>query len=104
MVNNFQYKIYLPIFVAVNIILSSVKTDSINTDNSMKNDLKFGVVKFYNEDKGFGYIIDEDSQDEIFVYEEGLIDEVYDGDDVKYHIKDTRKGFEAYDVKLRYKY
>ena len=64
-------------------------------------DLKYGVIKFYNEDKGFGYIVDESSKDEIFVYEEGLVDEVYDKDSVQYYIKDTRKGFEAYDVRLR---
>lgn len=101
MVNNFQYKIYLPIFVAVNLILCSVKTDSLNTQNTMKNDLKYGVVKFYNEEQGFGYIIDEESRDEIFVYEDGLIDEIYDNDEVQYYKRDTRKGYEAFDVRLR---
>jgi len=100
MLYNFQYKIYLPIFVALNIFLSTnIITDTINIEE-MK-DYKNGVVKYYNEEKGFGYIIDGESKDELFVYEEGIIDEISDNDDVRYHIRNTRKGYEAFDVRLR---
>jgi len=71
-----------------------------------------GVVRFYNEDKGFGYIIDNETGDDLFVYEGGLIDEIYgecdslknplkDNDNVKYNVRNTRKGLEAYNVRLR---
>ena len=60
-----------------------------------------GKVKFYNENKGFGYIVDNNSKDELFVYEEGLIDEIDDLDIVVYQIRNTRKGLEAYNVKLK---
>jgi len=60
-----------------------------------------GVVKFYNENKGFGYIVDDLTNDELFVYEEGTIDEFTDNEIVSYNIRDTRKGLEAYDVRLK---
>ena len=60
-----------------------------------------GVVKFYNEDKGFGYITDNNTKNELYVYEECLIDEIYNNDVVIYEIRDTRKGLEAFNVKIK---
>ena len=94
----FHYRNYLLIFVALNAPLST-NNNLTNIEETMEYD--YGTVKFYNEDKGFGYIVDNNSKDELFVYEEGLIDEIYDDDFVKYNTRDTRKGLEAYDVRLR---
>ncbi len=57
-----------------------------------------GVVKFYNESKGYGYIVSKG--EEYYVYEEGLIDEINKGDRVVFDVRDTRKGLEAYNVRL----
>ena len=35
-----------------------------------------GTVKFFNESKGFGFIIDDESKTEYFVHVTGLIDEI----------------------------
>ncbi|WP_339752935.1 cold shock domain-containing protein, partial [Algoriphagus aquimarinus] len=32
-----------------------------------------GTVKFYNEAKGFGFIVDDESQSEVFVHATGLV-------------------------------
>ena len=58
-----------------------------------------GTVKFYNEAKGFGFIVDDDSQSEIFVHATGLIDKVAQNDTVSYDIKDGKKGQNAVNVK-----
>lgn len=58
-----------------------------------------GTVKFYNEAKGFGFIVDDDSQSEIFVHATGLIDKVAQNDKVSYDIKDGKKGPNAINVK-----
>ncbi len=58
-----------------------------------------GTVKFYNEAKGFGFIVDDDSQSEIFVHATGLIDKVAQNDKVSYDIKDGKKGQNAVNVK-----
>jgi CspA family cold shock protein len=58
-----------------------------------------GTVKFYNEAKGFGFIVDDDSQSEVFVHATGLIDKVAQNDKVSYDIKDGKKGPNAINVK-----
>ena len=56
-----------------------------------------GVVKYYNEEKGFGYIIFQN--DEVFVYEAFIIDEIKTGDHVLFDLRNTRKGYEAINVR-----
>ena len=59
-----------------------------------------GTVKFFNDSKGFGFIIDEETQKEYFVHVSGLIDEIRENDDVVYEIMEGRKGLNAVNVKL----
>jgi CspA family cold shock protein len=59
-----------------------------------------GTVKFFNETKGFGFIIDEESKKEYFVHVSGLIDEVKEGDDVEFELSEGRKGLNAVNVKV----
>jgi cold shock protein len=58
-----------------------------------------GVVKFFNNVKGFGFIIDGESQKEVFVHSSGLIDEIRQNDQVSFLIKDGKKGPNAVDVR-----
>ena len=58
-----------------------------------------GTVKFFNESKGFGFIIQNDSNNEYFVHVSGLIDEVKEGDNVEFELQDGRKGLNAVNVK-----
>ena len=62
--------------------------------------MKKGTVKFFNESKGFGFIVDEETQTEYFVHVSGLIDEIKEGDEVEYDLKEGRKGLNAVDVKV----
>jgi CspA family cold shock protein len=62
--------------------------------------MKKGTVKFFNESKGFGFIIDDESKTEYFVHVSGLIDEVQEGDSVEYDLKEGRKGLNANNVKV----
>lgn len=59
-----------------------------------------GTVKFFNSTKGFGFIKEEESGEEFFVHVSGLIDEVKDGDNVEFEVKEGRKGLNAVDVKV----
>lgn len=58
-----------------------------------------GTVKFFNESKGFGFIIDDQSQTEYFTHVSGLIDEIREGDQVEFELKEGRKGLNAVDVR-----
>ena len=43
-----------------------------------------GVVKFFNETKGFGFIIDSETSKEYFVHVSGLVDKVKENDEVEF--------------------
>ena len=57
-----------------------------------------GTVKFYDDTKGFGFIVADDNQEEIFVHQTGLIHEIQEGDRVQFNIKAGKKGPNAVDV------
>jgi cold shock protein len=62
--------------------------------------MKTGVIKFYNETKGFGFITDDATGNEIFVHITGLIDQpVRQGDKVSFDVSEGRKGPNAINVK-----
>ncbi len=58
-----------------------------------------GTVKFFNETKGFGFIVEAETEKEHFVHVTGLIDEIKEGDEVEFELKEGRKGLNAVDVK-----
>jgi len=58
-----------------------------------------GTVKFFNDAKGFGFVIDEESKKEYFVHVSGLIDEIKEGDEVEFELSEGKKGLNAVDVK-----
>ena len=59
-----------------------------------------GTVKFYNEAKGFGFIVDNSSNEEIFVHSSGLIDIIREGDQVTFDTEIGKKGMNAVNVKI----
>lgn len=54
----------------------------------------------YNQVKGYGYIIESASGQEIFVHVTGLIDEIREGDTVTFNMARGKKGMNAVDVRL----
>lgn len=62
--------------------------------------MKKGTVKFFNESKGFGFIIEEGSNEEHFVHVSGLVDEIREGDNVEFELKEGKKGLNAVNVKV----
>ena len=62
--------------------------------------MKNGTVKFFNESKGFGFIIEDDSKQEHFVHISGLIDEIKEGDAVEFELQEGKKGLNAVNVKV----
>jgi len=58
-----------------------------------------GTVKFFNEEKGFGFIKHDDSNKETFVHANGLIDQIEQNDKVSFDVQEGRKGLNAVNVK-----
>jgi len=59
-----------------------------------------GTVKFFNTTKGFGFIVEEGSSREHFVHVSGLIDEIREGDEVEFDLKEGKKGLNAVNVRV----
>jgi cold shock protein len=58
-----------------------------------------GKVKFFNETKGFGFIVTDDSNQEVFVHATGLVDKIRQNDSVSFEVTDGKKGLNAINVK-----
>ena len=59
-----------------------------------------GTVKFFNDSKGFGFITEEGADKDHFVHISGLIDEIREGDEVEFELKEGNKGLNAVNVKV----
>jgi len=59
-----------------------------------------GTVKFFNETKGFGFIVEEGSNREHFVHVSGLMDEIRENDEVEFDLEEGKKGLNAVNVKV----
>ena len=59
-----------------------------------------GIVKFFNEAKGFGFIIDSDTNEKIFFHFTGLVDPIREEDKVTFETARGKKGMNAVNVKL----
>ena len=58
-----------------------------------------GVVKFYNEGKGYGFIKEDGSDREFFVHATGLVDKVRENDKVSFETAQGKRGINAVNVK-----
>jgi len=63
--------------------------------------MRTGTVKFFNESKGFGFITDAETGQDIFVHISGIkTRDIKDGDEVNYVESDGKKGKIAIDVEV----
>jgi len=58
-----------------------------------------GTVKFFNEAKGFGFVVEEETGKEYFVHVTGLIDKIRQEDEVEFDLEEGRRGLNAVNVK-----
>jgi CspA family cold shock protein len=58
-----------------------------------------GTIKFFNESKGYGFIKEEGSNQEIFVHVTGLDEKVRENDKVTFEVVEGKKGVSAVNVK-----
>jgi len=57
-----------------------------------------GTVKFFNTEKGFGFITPDDGGKDVFVHKTGVKQPIYEGDKVTYEVEQGPKGLNAVNV------
>ena len=63
--------------------------------------MKTGKIKFFNQSRGFGFVIDHQSGSEFFIHATGLKSKGYEpkqDDEVRFETKETKKGINAVNV------
>lgn len=61
---------------------------------------KEGTVKFFNNQKGFGFISQDGTGTDVFVHSTGLVDEIRENDKVSFEVENGKKGPSAVNVKV----
>ncbi len=60
-----------------------------------------GKVKFFNSSKGYGFIVDDESGDDVFVHVTSLNGlKINEGDKVEYEIEEGERGKTASNIQL----
>ena len=62
--------------------------------------MKKGKVKFFNTSKGFGFIQDSETGQDIFVHVTGLKQDIREGDSVVFDVTQGKKGLNAVNVRV----
>jgi len=71
---------------------------NLNADN--EDSVRKGVVTFFNDSKGFGFIKDSTTHEDIFVHINGLIESIKENNKVTYEVVKGTKGPNAVNVKI----
>ena len=59
-----------------------------------------GTVKFFNDDKGYGFITPDEGGKDIFVHIKSCNGEIAENDVVSYEVEETQKGLNAIKVSV----
>lgn len=62
--------------------------------------MKTGTVKFFNNEKGYGFIKDDESGKDVFVHKTGCIDDINEDDQVTFEEEEGKRGINAVNVKI----
>jgi len=81
---------------AENIAISVPKRETIEITDVIRN----GIVTYFNNSKGYGFIKDTETQESIFTHINEHIDMIKENDRVTFQIERGQKGLNAVKVKL----
>ncbi len=82
------------------IIFFFISIYDVSSLKFFKSIMEKGTVKFFNESKGYGFVIDSKDESEYFVHVSNLVDEIKEGDAVEFELEEGRKGLNAVNVKI----
>lgn len=81
--------------------LEDIEIQTPKADDSMKEDpIRKGTVSYFNDSKGFGFIIDSETKERVFVHVNDLVEEIREGNLVQYEMVKGQRGMSAINVKM----
>lgn len=84
-----------------NIKLEDIEVSTPKRDTNKKLDpIRKGIVTFFNDSKGFGFIRDLETQESVFVHVNNILEEIKEDNIVNFEIVMGHKGPTATQVKL----
>ena len=69
-------------------------------ESDVNETIRRGIVSFFNDSKGFGFIKDSSTQEDIFVHIKGLIESIKENNKVTFEVVKGPKGPNAVNVKI----
>ena len=60
---------------------------------------RMGKISYFDTDKGYGFVIEKETQEKFFVHVSGLMDRVSENDKVSFELEQGQKGLNAVKVK-----
>ena len=81
--------------------LEDIEIGIPNRDSAHKLDpIRKGIVSFFNDSKGYGFIKDMETKESVFVHVNNVIEDIREGNMVSYEVEMGPKGPTAVRVKL----
>ena len=81
--------------------LEDIEISIPKNDPSQKPDtIRKGIVSFFNESKGYGFIKDSETKESVFVHVNNILEEIKEGNVVTFEVEMGQKGPSAIQVKL----
>ena len=80
---------------------SSIELGIAKKEEEEVDPVRKGKVSFFDHSKGFGFIIDAETQEKHFCHISGLIDEINENDKVTFELEKGLKGLNAVKVTLQ---
>lgn len=63
------------------------------------NPIRNGKVSFFNSSKGYGFILDKDTNEKYFAHVSGVFDDIIENDNVTFELEKGQRGMNAVKVK-----
>jgi cold shock CspA family protein len=84
------------VIIAEDIVIGIPKSLESDTNETIRK----GIVSFFNESKGFGFIKDSATQEDIFVHINGLMEAIKENNKVTFEVVKGTKGPNAVNVQI----
>ena len=88
-----------PVKMIVDIKLEDIVIGAASRSEADMDPIRIGRVKFFNEEKGYGFIVDKETKESVFVHVNSLAGPIKENDIVSFEVEMGQKGPNAVRVK-----